>query len=105
MSDERLFLDTSYVLGLLNRRDRYHGAARKNLARVESASLVVTTEAVLVEIGNAFSALDRAAAHDFIRDCYTTHGMTVKGVDTALLLLFWFTGKWTNGLAELVSIG
>lgn len=52
---------------------------------VRRASEVWTTEAVLVEVGNALSAADRLAAADFIRRCYRTANMRVVSVDTALL--------------------
>jgi predicted nucleic acid-binding protein len=86
MKADRLFLDTSYVLGLLNRRDRFHAAARKQIERVETASLIITTQAVLIEIGNALSALNRSGAEAFIRDCYATPQTVIAGVDTSLLL-------------------
>jgi predicted nucleic acid-binding protein len=47
------FLDTSYILAVVNTRDRFHERARA------TSSLVfppfVTSEAVLIEIGNMFS--------------------------------------------------
>ncbi len=43
------------------------------------------TEAVLVEIGNALSTINRAGAANFIRSCYETPNMRVAIVDTDLL--------------------
>jgi predicted nucleic acid-binding protein len=40
---------------------------------------------VLVEVGNAFSAMNRGAASQFIRQCYQTPNIKVVSVDTALL--------------------
>jgi predicted nucleic acid-binding protein len=40
---------------------------------------------VLVEVGNAFSAMNPGAASQFIRQCYQTPNIRVVSVDTALL--------------------
>ena len=66
-----LLLDTPFVVGLLNRHDQHHLKAREILLRVRSASRVLITEAVLVEIGNFLSAIPhRGAAASFIKGCY-----------------------------------
>jgi predicted nucleic acid-binding protein len=46
-----VFLDTSYILALVNTKDRLHPAARKLSEAFFNP--VVTTEAVLTEIGNS----------------------------------------------------
>ena len=43
------------------------------------------TEAVLIEIGNALSAINRTGAVEFIRGCYRTRNIRVVPVDTDLL--------------------
>lgn len=60
MSD-RLLLDTSFIQALLNSKDRHHQQARILLPKVYNAREVWVTEAVLVEVGNAFSAMNRSA--------------------------------------------
>jgi predicted nucleic acid-binding protein len=47
------FLDTSYILALVNTRDRFHERARATSSLASPP--FVTTEAVLIEIGNVFS--------------------------------------------------
>ena len=86
MSRERLFLDTVFVQALLNRRDQYHHRAVAFLPQVRSAAEVWVTEAVLIEVGNAFSDLDRMAAVRFVEQCYQSSNMHVVGVDTSLLM-------------------
>jgi hypothetical protein len=86
MSTERLFLDTAFVQALLNRRDQYHAQARALLPRLRSAREIWVTEAVLVEIGNALSSVDRHAAVRFIEECYKTANIHVVSVDTWLLM-------------------
>lgn len=85
---EPLFLDTTYVQALLNKKDQHHDKARELQARVRDASLVLITEAVLLEIGNALRAIDhRAAAVRFIKGCYggATKNLQVVSTDTALI--------------------
>lgn len=84
MSD-RLFLDTAYPLALLNRRDQHHNAAKSLFERVQSAQEVWTTEAVLLEVGDALSRLSRSAAAGFIRNCYAEKNMRIESVSTQLL--------------------
>ena len=85
MTDSSLFLDTLYVQALLNRRDQYHGQAVAFAPRLRTAAEVWITEAVLVEIGNALSAIDRVGAARFIGSCYTTPNIRVVPVTTELL--------------------
>jgi uncharacterized protein len=90
MSDERLFLNTSFIQALINRRDQYHERAKRMFPRVRDARLVMLTEAILIEVGNALSRFDRTAAAEFLDSCLSqraaTHGnLTIIPVDTALL--------------------
>jgi hypothetical protein len=85
MNDARFFLDTAYVLALLNPHDCYHKQAKALLPSVRDAHKVWITEAVLVEIGNALARSNRSAAAAFITSCYVTPNVTVVSVDTALL--------------------
>src|SRR5438477_1964762 len=85
MTAERFLLDTVFIQALLNRRDSYHKQATAFLPRVRKASEVWVTEAVLVEVGNALSAIDRLVAAQFIQQCYRTENMRVVSVDTVLL--------------------
>jgi predicted nucleic acid-binding protein len=52
-----VFADTSFYLALLNPQDRHHGRA-VDLAR-ELHHFIVTTDFVLVEVGNALSGTAR----------------------------------------------
>jgi predicted nucleic acid-binding protein len=49
-----LFLDTSFVIALINKRDEFHGQAVKLSLEFGDYPLV-TTDAVLFEIGNALA--------------------------------------------------
>ena len=85
MDKDRILLDTAFVQALPNRRDQHHIKAKALLSRVQVASEIWVTEAVLVEIGNALASINRKSAVDFIRSCYTTPNMKVVMVDTPLL--------------------
>ena len=47
------FLDTSYILALVNTRDKFYERARATSGLVSPP--FVTTEAILIEVGNALS--------------------------------------------------
>jgi predicted nucleic acid-binding protein len=85
MSGDRLLLDTVFIQALLNRNDQYHSAARRLVDRVAAADEVWVTEAVLIEVANALSALNREGAAHFIALCYETANVRVVSVGTPLL--------------------
>lgn len=77
------FLDTSYILALFNAGDAYH--QRAAVASKEVQPPYVTTEAVLVEVGNAFSGQQwRAVGAKTIRALQADPRVEVVSVDTAL---------------------
>ena len=85
MTAERLFIDTAYVQALLNKKDNYHNQAQAVYPRLAKVRELWTTEAILVEIGNALSSINRVVATGFINICYNLPNMTVVAVDTSLL--------------------
>jgi hypothetical protein len=50
----KIFIDTLFVVALINKRDQYHEIAER-LSDCYEGKLFVTTDAVLLEIGNALS--------------------------------------------------
>ena len=48
-----VFLDTGYILAVINTADKFHERAQAAAASIKPP--FVTTEAVLIEIGNALS--------------------------------------------------
>ena len=85
MNANRFFLDTAYVLALLNPKDPYNKQAKAVLSKISGAREVWVTEAVLVEVGNALARSNRSAAIDFIDGCYSTPNIKVVSVDHVLL--------------------
>ncbi|MBD0385943.1 MAG: type II toxin-antitoxin system VapC family toxin [Nostoc sp. C3-bin3] len=50
----KIFVDTLFVVALINQRDQYHQQASE-LADSLETQLLITTDAVLLEIGNALA--------------------------------------------------
>jgi len=50
----RIFVDTVFVVALVNQKDQYHDQALE-LSRKHENTLLLMTEAVLLEIGNALA--------------------------------------------------
>lgn len=106
MSRERLFIDTAYVLALLNPRDSYHALAQSLFARAQTAE-TWTSEAILTEIGNALSSSGRQSAGIYIRECYQTRNMHIIDVNTRVferaLALYEQRPDKTWGLTDCIS--
>lgn len=85
MTGERIFLDTWFMLALLNARDAYHVDAKMLLPRVRSAVKVFTTEAILVETCNGLAKFNRAGAAAFVKACYVDPRFEVVPVSRPLL--------------------
>lgn len=100
---------------MFNQRDRYHdrpadgpkNRAVELLPRPQAAAEVWITEAVLTEIGNALSAVNRCHAVQFIQQCYQTANIRVVSVDTQLLTrtlqLYEARPDKTWGLTDCIS--
>lgn len=59
----KLFLDASYAIALTSPRDQYHTQALQLADRLEAERApMITTRAVILELGNAFARVDRRAA-------------------------------------------
>ncbi|BAC90370.1 type II toxin-antitoxin system VapC family toxin [Gloeobacter violaceus] len=107
MNTKRLLLDTVFIQALLNRRDQYHFQSRAAFPMVREALEVWVTQAVLTEVGNALSGIDRSAAVQFIEQCYQTVNVRVVSVDRALLMralrLYGSRQDKTWGLTDCIS--
>ena len=81
---DRVFVDTSFVLALVNERDQYHNQAQKLSFKFEQ-SLLVTTVAVLLEIGNAMASGFRREANALISLLRNSNRVDVVELDARLL--------------------
>jgi len=73
----KLFLDSSYVLALLNAADRFHDAANVLVEAAERAEEVVVTTHVLAEICDELARSKRSMASRTITDIINRPNVTV----------------------------
>jgi|SRR5687768_5250671 len=107
MTNERFLLDTHFIQVLLNKRDQYHSKAQQFLPRLRAAREAWVTEAILVEVANGLSAINRQGIARFISHCYHTPNIHVVSVDSALfqqaLALYEARQDKTWGLTDCIS--
>ena len=70
------FVDTSFVVALVNRKDQHHSKALALVSEYERQSLV-TTDAVLLEIGNALAKYFKAASIRIIEEFLTSSNIQI----------------------------
>lgn len=80
---ESVFVDTGYILALVNESDQHHAEAVA-LSQKYDGQPIVVTDAVLLEIGNALSRIDRDAAVLIIDDLRESSGVTVVSLTPEL---------------------
>lgn len=73
---EPVFIDTSYVVAAINERDERHEDAMRLTATIRGRP-ALTTDAVLLEIGNALARRFRAAAAEIIDNILSDDATTV----------------------------
>ena len=78
-----LFVDTSFIIALINERDQYHLQA-ETLSHTFEQSHLLTTDAVLLEIGNALAKDYRAEATRIIRILRYSSKAEVRQIDNNL---------------------
>jgi uncharacterized protein len=71
---ERLFLDRSFVVARFYRRDQYHASAHHLNETVDTCAELWTTEAVLLEVGAAFSSPGQRAVVIALWDQFHSNG-------------------------------
>lgn len=107
MTNERFFIDTVFIQALINKKDQYHYQARELFVRIRNAKEVWVTEAILIEVGNALSAINRLSAVNFIEQCYQISNINVVPLTTELfqraLKLYHSRLDKTWGLCDCIS--
>lgn len=81
---DRIFLDTSFVIALINERDQSHGQA-KALSYTFESSALLTTRAVLLEIGNALARDFRSEAVSVLKVLSNSTRVVVIDVDARIV--------------------
>ena len=77
------FIDTSFVVALINQRDQYHVQAVELASQFDKKSLV-TTDAVLLEIGNALARNFKEASIHLIEYFLTSDEVEIIPLNTQL---------------------
>jgi predicted nucleic acid-binding protein len=77
------FVDTLYVIALINERDQYHDRAVE-LAEALDGSPLLTTDAVLLEVGNALARGFKRAAAEAIETLLSAVEVSVVHLDPEL---------------------
>ncbi|MBA2747624.1 MAG: type II toxin-antitoxin system VapC family toxin [Tatlockia sp.] len=72
----KIFIDTGFVLARINPNDQYRQEAVKLAHRFKNTP-AITTEAILLEIGNAMARKYKSQAIEFIEDCLTSDEIEV----------------------------
>lgn len=85
MNADRFFMDTAFVLALLNPKDSFHHEAKALIPRVRRAREVWLHDGILIEVGNSLAAKDRQAAVDFIERIYKTGNTKITAVTRKLV--------------------
>ena len=102
----RIFVDTGFVIALINQRDQYHQQASELAERFEGYSLLVT-DAVLLEIGNTLVRNYKKEAIETIEQFFDSDEvevvrLTPKLFDQAFALYKMYEDKqW--GLVDCIS--
>jgi len=79
----KTFLDTSFVIALINDKDQYYKQAQR-LSPIYIRDFLVTTDAVLLEIGNALAKDFRAEAVEIIKILRNSNKTEVVKIDSDL---------------------
>src|SRR5437868_8526925 len=102
----RIFVDTSFVLALINERDQYHDQAEALSYRFENSPLI-TTDAILLEIGNALAKDFREEAVVIIKVLRSSHRVEVVEIGAKLfekgLEVYQKYNDKTWGLVDCIS--
>lgn len=103
---EKIFLDTAFVVALINERDQYHQQADEATNKYEGFPLL-TTNAVLLEIGNSLSRNHRHDAIAVIEGFLTAENvevvhLTPQHFEKALAMYKTYSDK-TWGLVDCSS--
>lgn len=80
---DRIFIDTMYVVALVNENDEYHEQASDLSDKYEHSSFV-TTDAVLLEIANALARKYKKQAVEIIEDFRSSDDVEIVHLNPSL---------------------
>ncbi len=103
---DKVFVDTSFVLALINEHDQYHDQAEVLSFKFEQ-SFLITTVAVLLEIGNALAKDFRKEANEVLKLLRHSNSVEVVEIDQRLfekaLDIYEKYNEKTWGLVDCIS--
>ena len=79
----KIFVDTSFLIALVNGKDQYHTQAQ-HLAERHLRHYLITTDAVLLEIGNALAKTHKIETIEIIRTLRNSPKTEVIAVNNEL---------------------
>lgn len=79
----RVFVDTLFVIALINKRDQHHERATELADQLEGQPLLVT-DAVLLEIGNALARNFRQESVEVIEEFFAAEEVEIVRLDADL---------------------
>jgi len=79
----RIFVDSGFVIALINQRDQYHQRALELADKFEGYPLLIT-DAVLLEIGNALVRKYKQEAIEFIEQFLAADEVEIISLDPQL---------------------
>jgi predicted nucleic acid-binding protein len=82
---ERIFIDTVFIVALVNELDQYHEEAVEWSLQIEGGPLLIT-DAVLLEVGNHLARRHRAEAVDVIEGLLAADDVQVVHLTPKLFL-------------------
>lgn len=80
----RVFIDTTFVQALLNAADQYHSQAVTLRRQIHSGVEMWTTQAVLMEVGNSLSAMNRPGFISFLSNAFRDPKVKIVPIDSHL---------------------
>jgi hypothetical protein len=102
----KVFVDTSFIVALVNQRDQYHDQALALADQYDGRHLIVT-DAILLEIGNALARGYKAEAIQVIEELTSSEDVEIIGLNGELwhraFALYKARQDKTWGLVDCVS--
>jgi len=85
MKNNRIFIDTSFVIAVFNTDDKLHNRAMELLENLYNSKDLWITDAILYEIGDGLCKTNPKSASEFIKSCINSNHITVIKTDNSLL--------------------
>lgn len=107
MVNRRVFLDTSYIIALLNSDDKHHQRAKELFEDLFNYDEIWISQAILLELGDGLYKSRRDVVVEFIRSCYDSDQIHIVETDKKLFFdaLDWFITYQDKGwsLTDCIS--